>query len=88
MAKVTLDWKAPSEKKMAEYVGALGDDKKKEFAKACVEKKDGKNVINRSKAKAWLVEKCDSTGDIEWKNRPKSVRPISGADEIASWLDL
>ena len=45
MAKVTLNWKAPSEKKMAEYVGTLGDDKKKEFAKACVEKKDGKNVI-------------------------------------------
>ena len=88
MAKVTLNWKTPSEKKMAEYVGTLEDDKKKDFAKVCVEKKDGKNVINKSKAKKWLVDKCDSTGDIEWTNRPKSVRPISAADEIASWLNL
>ena len=32
MAKVTLDWKAPSEKKMAEYVKTLGEDKMKSFA--------------------------------------------------------
>ena len=88
MAKVTLDWKAPSEKKMAEYVGTLGDEKKKEFAKACAEKKDGKNKINKSKAKKWLIDNCDASGDIEWKGRPKSVRPVSGADEIASWLNL
>ena len=86
--KVTLDWKAPSEKKMAEYVKELGDEKKKSFAKACVDKKDGKVIINKSKAKKWLVDNCDSLGDIEWKNRPKKVRPISGADEIASWLDI
>lgn len=88
MAKVTLDWKAPSEKKMAQYVGTLGDEKKKSFAKACVEKKEGKSVINKSKAKKWLVTNCDSTGDIEWKNRPNEVRPISSAEEIASWLNL
>lgn len=88
MAKVTLDWKAPSEKKMAEYVKTLGEAKMKDFAKACAEEKDGKPLINKSKAKKWLVENCDNTGDIEWKNRPKSVRPISGAEEIVSWLKL
>ena len=86
--KVVLDWKAPSEKKMAEYVKDLGNESMKSFAKACVEKKDNKNVINKSKAKKWLVDNCDSKGDIEWKNRPQKVRPISGADEIASWLDI
>lgn len=86
--KVTLDWKAPSEKKMKDYVISLGEEKMKSFAKACVETKDNKNVINKSKAKKWLIDNCDNTGDIEWKNRPKTVRTLSAADEIASWLDL
>ena len=42
MAKVTLDWKAPSERKMADFVGGLDNTMKKEFATSCVEKKDGK----------------------------------------------
>ena len=87
MAKVTLDWKAPSEKKMAEYVKTLGEDKMKSFAKTCVEKNDDKTSINKSKAKKWLIENCDEK-DIEWKNKPKNVRPMSGAEEIASWLKL
>lgn len=87
MTKVTLDWKAPSEKKMAEYVKTLGEDKMKSFAKSCVDKKDGKVAINKSKAKKWLIENCDEK-DIEWKNKPKNVRPMSGAEEIASWLNL
>ncbi len=88
MAKVTLDWKAPSEKKMAEYVKTLGEDKMKSFAKTCVEKSDDDKVsISKSKAKKWLVENCNEK-DIEWKNKPKNVRPISGAEEIASWLNL
>lgn len=87
MAKVTLDWKAPSEKKMAEYVKTLGEDKMKNFAKTCVGKKDDKVIINKSKAKKWLVDNCDEK-DIEWKNKPKNVRPMSGAEEIASWLNL
>lgn len=87
MAKVTLDWKAPSEKKMAEYVKTLGEDKMKSFAKACVETNDDKTSINKSKAKKWLIENCDEK-DIEWKNKPKNVRPMSGAEEIASWLNL
>ena len=87
MAKVILDWKAPSEKKMAEYVKTLGEDKMKSFAKSGVDKKDGKVAINKSKAKKWLVDNCDEK-DIEWKNKPKNVRPMSGAEEIASWLNL
>ena len=88
MAKVILDWKAPSDKKMKEYVGSLDNNKKKSFAKACVEKKNGKNTINKANAKKWLVDNCESTGDIEWKNKPKSVRQKSAADEIASWINL
>lgn len=87
MAKVILDWKAPSEKKMAEYVKTLGEDKMKSFAKACVEKEDDKVSINKSKAKNWLLENCNEK-DVEWKNKPKNVRPMSGAQEIASWLNL
>lgn len=89
MAKVTLDWKAPSERKMADFVGTLSNEMKREFAKACVEKKEGKNVINKSKAKKWLVSKFDNTDDIEWLKRPeKKVKRTSGADTIAEWLDL
>lgn len=85
--KVVLDWKAPSEKKMKEYVETLGRDMMKDFAKACVEQKDGKNLINKSKAKKWLVDNCDSKGEIDWKKRPQNARPMSSADEIASWLN-
>lgn len=49
MAKVILDWKAPSEKKMAEYVKTLGEDKMKSFAKACVERKMIKFQLTRAK---------------------------------------
>lgn len=87
-AKVKLDWKAPSEKVMKEYVAKLGDDMKKSFAKACVEKtEEGKVKINKSNAKKWLVSNCDKNEDIEWKNRPKNARPLSSAEEIASWLE-
>lgn len=89
MATVTLDWKTPSEKKMADFVTKLSDDKKKAFAKACVEMKEGKPTINKSKAKAWLTEEFDGTDEIEWKNRPeKKEKPKSGADRIAEWLNL
>ena len=87
MEKIILDWKAPSEKKMADYVKKLAKEKRKSFAEACVEAKDGKNIINKSKAKKWLVDNCDSKGDIEWKNRPKNARAMSSADLIASWLE-
>ena len=89
MAKVTLDWKAPSERKMADFVGKLDNAKKKSFALACVEVKDEKKQINRAKAKKWLTEQFDGTNDIEWKGRPvKNEKTASGADTIASWLDL
>lgn len=89
MAKVVLDWKAPSEKEMKVFVSSLGDDKKKEFAKACVEKKDGKIKIKRADAKKWLTENFDGTDEIEWKGRPaKREKRMSAAEEIASWLDL
>lgn len=87
MAKITLDWKAPSEKKMKEYVKTLDDTMKKSFAEACVEKKDDKIIINKSSAKKWLVKNANEA-DIEWKNKPKTSRPISSASEIASWLNL
>lgn len=87
-AKVVLDWKSLSNKAVTDFIMTMDDDIKKEFAKACSEKKDGKNVINKSKAKAWLTSKFDSTGEIEWKNRPKQGRAMSSADIVASWLDL
>lgn len=89
MAKVILDWKTPSERKMADFVGALSDEMKKEFASACVDTKDGKVIINKSRAKKWLVSKFDNTDEIEWKNRPvKKTKKLSGADTIAEWLKL
>ena len=89
MAKVTLDWKAPSESKMADFVGELSNEMKKDFAKACVEVKEGKTVINKSNAKKWLVKHFDNTGDIEWLKRPeKKASKKSGAVTIAEWLDL
>lgn len=89
MAKVVLDWKVPSEKKMKEFVGELDNKMKKSFAEACVSKKDGKNSINKTKAKAWLTEKFDGTDEIEWKNRPEKKEKVkSSADIIAEWLNL
>lgn len=89
MVKVKLDWKAPSEKKMADFVEELDNAMKKDFATSCVEVNDGKVKINRSKAKKWLVEKFDKTGEIEWKNRPeKKAKTMSGATRIAEWLNL
>lgn len=88
MAKVILDWKSPSDKKMADFVKTLTDEEKKSFAKACSEKKNGKNTINTTKAKKWLAEKFDGTDDIEWTNRPTGARRISAANEVASWLEL
>ena len=90
MAKVVLDWKAPSEKKMADFVGELTDEKKKSFAEACVSRKeDGKVVINKAKAKKWLTENFDNTDEIEWNGRPtKREKTKSGADRIAEWLNL
>lgn len=90
MAKVTLDWKAPSERKMADFVGELSNEMKKDFAKACVEtNKEGKTVINKSNAKKWLVKHFDNTDDIEWLKRPvKKESRKSGAVTIAEWLDL
>ena len=89
MAKITLDWKTPSERKMADFVKELSDDMKKAFAKACVEIKDNKATINKAKAKKWLTEKFDGTDEIEWKGRPeKKEKKVSAADTIAQWLDL
>lgn len=88
MAKVTLDWKAPSDNKMREYVKTLGEEKMKSFAKACIIKtEEGKPKVVKSKAKNWLIDNCDEK-DIEWKNKPEKAVAMSGADEIASWLDL
>ena len=89
MAKVVLDWKAPSERKMADFVGTLSDAKKKEFAEACVDKKGEKATVNKANAKKWLVDNFDGTDKIEWKNRPKKKeKKMSGVDTIAGWLDL
>ena len=89
MAKVTLDWKAPSERKIADFLGGLNDEMKKEFAEACITIKDEKPIFNKSKAKKWLVDKFDNTDEIEWKNRPeKKVKKLSGVDTIAGWLNL
>ena len=86
MEKTVLDWKAPSERQMKELVKTLSNDKKKSFAESCIEKKDGKNTMNRTNAKTWLKENCADM--IEWKNAPKNSRPKSSADEVAEWLNL
>ena len=90
MAKVVLDWKAPSERKMADFVGTLSDEKKKSFAEACVgRKEDGKVEINKAKAKKWLTKEFDGTDEIQWEKRPeKKQKKMSGADTIASWLEI
>ena len=87
MAKVTLDWKSPSDKKMVEYVQTLGEDKKKDFAESCIVKKDGKNILSKGKAKKWLLVNAKAE-DIEWKNKPENTRAMSSADLAASWLNL
>ena len=87
--KLVLDWKVPSERKMADFVGKLEDEMKKEFAETCVVMKDGKATINKSKARNWLVEKFDETEDIQWNGRPKKrEKSLSGAETIAQWLNL
>lgn len=89
MAKVTLEWKAPSDKQMQEFVGQFDNQMKKDFAKTCVVMKDGKATINKSKAKQWLTSKFDGTDEIEWKGRPiNREKKLSAADTIASWLEL
>lgn len=86
MAKTVIDWKAPSEKQMKDVVKELSNEKKKSFATACVVVKEGKNTINKSKAKNWLRDNCADL--VEWKNAPKNVKAKSSADEIAEWLAL
>ena len=87
MEKITLDWKAPSEKVMKEFVSTLDNKVKKEFAEVCVERNEqGKVVINKSSAKKWLLKNYND--NITWKNAPKNARPMSSAEEIASWLEL
>ena len=89
MEKVILDWKAPSDRKMADFVGQFDDATKKEFAQACMIRKNGKPFVVKSKAKKWLVEKFDSTEQIEWKNRPQKAKTkTSGAEDIEGWLKL
>ena len=87
MAKLVLDWKTPSEKKIADYVSGLDKEKKISFAKECLEKKGDKNKISKTKAKKWIIANCDEK-DIEWKNKPKNAKPMSSADMVASWLNL
>ena len=88
MAKVILDWKAPSESKMADFSETLSEELQLEFCNACAKLDDkGKVVINKSKAKKWLVEKFDGTGEIEWKNRPvQKAKKLSGAERIGRFL--
>ena len=89
MAKFKLNWKAPSDKQMKELVKELDDNKKKSFAEACIEVKDGKNKINRANAKKWLVAEFDGTDHIEWIGRPEpKEKKLSSVDEIAGWLNL
>lgn len=86
MEKIKLDWKAPSEAKMIEFVSQLDADKRDAFAKACiVELEDGTRKFVRSKAKKWLVDNYDDS--IEWSNRPeKKEKKLSNVDLVASWL--
>lgn len=84
--KVVLDWKAPSEKKIADFMEQFDVDKMIAFANACVDEND---KFNRSKAKAWLVKEFDKTDYIEWKNRPETKeKKLSGAKRIAAWKNL
>lgn len=89
MEKVKLDWKAPSERKMMDLVAELTVDEKKAFVNDCSESKDGKRVINKSKAKKWVKDKFDGKDRIEWKNLPKGTKKKpSISDTLESWLNL
>lgn len=88
MAKFKLDWKTPSETKMADLVETLSEKEQMEFCEVCasLNEKD-KVVINKSKAKKWLTDKFDGTDMIEWKNRPTpKEKKLSGAERIGKWL--
>ena len=89
MEIITLNWKAPSERKIVDFVSKFDDETKRSFAVECLEKKKGVMTINKLKAKKWLVERFDATGEIRWENRPQ-VKPKkpSAISTAESWLNL
>ena len=87
MAKAILNWKAPSEKVMADLMETWEEEMQIEFANACGSIVDDKVVINKTKAREWLTSHFDGTDEIEWINRPvKKEKKLSGADRIGKWL--
>ena len=88
--KVTLDWKAPSEKKIHDFIEQFGEDKMYDFAMECIlEDDNGNEKMNRAKAKDWLVKEFDKTDYIEWKNRPKKKdKEPSAVKKMAAWKNL
>ena len=89
MEKVKLDWKAPSEKKMMDLVRELTPQDMKEFATDCSVSKDGKRVVDKTKAKKWIRAKFEGKDRIEWKNLPTGGRKQPTISEtLEEWLKL
>lgn len=88
MSEVTLNWKAPSISKIADFMETKSEEMQIDFAKACATiGEDNKVTINYTNARKWLTEKFDETGEITWENRPTAKpKKLSGADRIAQWL--
>lgn len=89
-----LDWKVPSDNKMADFMEKQSEEMQIEFAnECCTLDEKGEPKINKKNARDWLVNHFDGKNDeegnpmITWKNRPaKKDRPLSGAKRIAQWL--
>lgn len=87
MDKVILDWKAPSERKMVDLVATLTPEEKKDFAENCTDVKEGKRVVNKSRAKKWVKEKFANDENVEWKNLPeKRTKKPTISDTLEDWL--
>ena len=88
MAIVKLNWKSPSEKKMADFIETKSEELQKEFCDACASLDENKKiVINKSNARKWLVKKFDGTDEIEWEDRPtEKEKKLSGAERIGKFL--
>lgn len=88
MEKVTLDWKAPSERKMYDLVGELPLERKTAFAKECTELKENKRVMKKTDAKKWIKKEFEGKDRIEWKNLPKGTNSKpSISDGLEKWFN-
>ena len=86
---VELDWKAPSERKVHDFINQFDDEVKKEFVKNCLEVKEDKLIMKRVDTRNWLSEKFDEKEYILWRNRTVAkAKRLSAIEEMSKWLDL